>query len=299
MSSAQRSLVIGATGQVGAQLVRLLPPEATVTTSRTASGSLQLDLQDIAGNTAEAERLLREFNIGVAYCVGAMTHVDGCEANEAACFRSNCDGPATLAAAATKLGARFVYFSTDYVFDGASGPYAEDVPGSPINVYGRSKWEGEAAVTRACPDALIIRTTGVYGPDDKGKNFLYSLRSVLSSGQPFRVPADQFATPTYNVDLARATLALVQANAFGIFNVAGPDFVSRLEFARQAAVVMGLSPDGIIGLPTAQLGQTAPRPLRAGLKIDKLRSVVPQIRMRGIQEAVSDWVAISLNASAQ
>lgn len=285
-----RILVVGASGQVGTQVLRILPSGSAIPTSRRAEkpGWTALDLTAVSRD--EAYELVRRFEIATVYCIGGMTGVDACESTFELACRINCEGPAILAAAAAKRGARFVYFSTDYVFDGRNGPYAEEEPGDPICAYGRSKWLGELAVQDAHPAALVIRTTGVYGPDPNGRNFLYSLRKGLAGTKPFRVPADQISTPTYNLDLAVAVVALADSGAQGVFHVTGPDLVSRLEFARRAAAVMGLDPANLSGVSTAELGQIAARPLRAGLLTGKLAAYLPQLQMRGIEDGVSHWM---------
>jgi dTDP-4-dehydrorhamnose reductase len=293
MSGGERGrhvLVVGASGQVGTQVLRILPSGSAIPTSRHAQkpGWTSLDLATVS--EAEAEELAHRFEIAAIYCIGAMTHVDGCESTPELARRINCEGPAILAAAAAKHGARFVYFSTDYVFNGRNGPYAEDEPGDPIGAYARSKWLGELAVQNAHPTALVIRTTTVYGPDLNGKNFLYSLRKGLAGTKPFRVPADQISTPTYNIDLAAAVVALAESGAQGVFHVAGPDVVSRLEFARRAAAVMGLDPANLSGVSTADLAQIAARPLQGGLLTRKLAAFLPELKMRGIEQGVSHWM---------
>jgi dTDP-4-dehydrorhamnose reductase len=282
-------LVVGASGQVGTQVIRLLPPGSTIPTSRRAeTPGWAVDLAMVSED--EADELVGRFEIGTIYCVGGMTHVDGCESTPDLAHRIHCTGPAILARAAAKRGARFIYFSTDYVFNGRDGPYAEDTPGDPICAYGRSKWQGELAVQDAHPLALVIRTTTVYGPDPNGRNFLYSLRKGLAGMKPFRVPLDQISTPTYNLDLAAAVVTLAESGAQGVFHVAGPEVASRLEFARRAAAVMGLAAANLSGVSTAELRQAAARPLRGGLLTVKLSGYLPQFRMRGIEDGVSHWM---------
>src|ERR1039458_3889036 len=285
----RHSLVVGASGQVGTQVLRILPSASVVPTSQRAEkpGWTALDLATVS--EAEADELFRSFEIAAVYCIGGMTNVDGCESTFELARRINCEGPAILAAAAAEHGARFIYFSTDYVFNGRNGPYAEDSPKDPICAYGKSKWLGELAVQDAHPAALVIRTTGVYGPDPNGQNFLYSLRKGLAGKRPFRVPDDQISTPTYNLDLAAAVVALAESGAQGVFHVTGPDLVSRLEFARRAAAVMGLDAANLAGVSTAELAQVAAPPPRAGVVTGKLTACLPQIRMRGIEDGVSHW----------
>jgi dTDP-4-dehydrorhamnose reductase len=291
-SGGKRILVVGAAGQVGTQVLRNLPEGSALPTSRHAKqGWVKLDLATVT--QAEAQEVLQRFEVETIYCVGGMTNVDECESTAELARRVNCEGPAILAAAAAERGARFVYFSTDYVFDGRSGPYAEEDPGNPICAYGRSKWLGELAVLDAHPSPLVIRTTVVYGPDSNRRNFLYALRSRLTEGKEFRVPDDQISTPTYNADLAFAAVSLADRAVTGTFHVAGPDVVTRLEFGRRAAAVMGLDPAYLTGVSTAELAQVAPRPLRAGLLTRKLITTMPEICMRGIEQGISAWMRTS------
>jgi dTDP-4-dehydrorhamnose reductase len=286
-----RSLIIGASGQVGWQIFSRLGPERAVGSSRETGppGWVSLDLGSPAGLDAMAREIIAELDVAAVYCVGGMTDVERCESEPGLAMRINCHGPAVLASAAAAQGVPFVYFSTEYVFDGKSGPYAEDAPAAPINAYGRSKWMGELAVRSAHPASLIIRTTVVYGPDPGGRNFLYGLRRALQAGQTMRVASDQISTPTYNRDLASVAIALVQAGASGVFHVCGAERLSRLEFARRAARAMGLDSSRIVGTPTAELGQVAPRPLEAGLSTEKLRRHSWLPAMRGIEGAVREW----------
>jgi dTDP-4-dehydrorhamnose reductase len=102
------------------------------------------------------------------------------------------------------------------------------------------------------------------------------------------VPEDQVSTPTYNRDLALTTLALVGRKVTGIFHVCGPERMGRLEFAHSVALHLGLDGQLLDGCPTSALGQRAPRPLSAGLSIDKLQQTCPDLRMRGLKEALAD-----------
>ena len=233
--------------------------------------------------------LLESVDLNAIYCVGGMTNVELCEEERDLAIHTNCYGPKVLAKVANERNIPFVYFSTEYIFDGVNGPYDEEAAASPISGYGISKWQGEEAVLDVCSRALILRTTVVYGPDDAQKNFLYSLRRALMAGDSFRVPEDQISTPTYNRDLANATLRLVEAGATGVFNVCGPELLSRLQFAVYAARFWGLDTGLVSGVPTSGLVQRAPRPLNAGLLIDKLQNIYPEVRMRGLADSLSDW----------
>jgi dTDP-4-dehydrorhamnose reductase len=213
-----------------------------------------------------------------------MTNVERCEDEPAVAAALNAEAPAALADAARAAGGRTIFLSTEYVFDGRDGPYGEDAPPSPVSVYGRSKLAGEAAVLRADPSNLAIRTTVVYSWRPGEKNFLMQLVEQLGSGRRMRVPVDQVSSPTYAPDLGRAIAALAAGSAAGVLNVAGPDVLGRHAFAVRAAGILGLDPALLDAVPTDALGQKAARPLAAGLRTDRLRAL--GIAMRGVDDGV-------------
>jgi dTDP-4-dehydrorhamnose reductase len=285
-----RSLIIGANGQVGAQLARLLGDRA-LATARTGT-TPAVDLIACAHDPALAVKAIAEAGeLDAVYCVGGATDVERCESDVAWAMDTNCNGPAAIARAARHLP--FVYMSTDYVFDGEAGPYVETDATHALSVYGRSKLEGEQRVLEAHSCALVLRTTGVFGPDAQRKNFLYTLERVLQSGGTMRVPTDQLSNPTYNEDLAAATAALVAARATGIFHTGGPEVLSRFDFAQRAAAILGLDTTNLLGVTTAELNQKATRPLRSGLRIEKLNAALASTSaatpMRPLDDAIRAW----------
>jgi len=291
LSKSAPSLIVGGFGQVGARLRDALEDRPSVATStRQREGdTIVLDLGSLREEPDRVEQLFVRGPFAAIFCVGAFTDVESCETRLSHAMAVNRDGPSVLAAAASRRKIPFVYFSSDYVFDGGAGPYAEDDVPNPLSVYGRSKYEGEQAVMAAHPRALIIRTTVVYGPDAERKNFLYALERRLSLREAMQIPDDQISTPTYNRDIALATIALVDRRVTGVVNVSGPEAITRAEFARRAARAMGLDSTGIVPVKTSQLKQRAPRPLRAGLRIDKLARLVPEVPMRSVEAAIADW----------
>ena len=122
-----------------------------------------------------------------------------------------------------KIDCKTTWFSTDYVFDGESGPYTETSEPSPINEYGRAKLRGEIALLGVDSQTLIIRTNVVYGPDPNRKNFVCQ----ILDGKLHTVPDDQYGTPTYNKDIARACELLIDENYAGIVHVTGNEYISR------------------------------------------------------------------------
>jgi dTDP-4-dehydrorhamnose reductase len=297
LSSNAQSLVVGTSGQLGMALVQKIGASALPAARRQLDPAwLRIDLAEIAAEPAALERVFGEHEIDAVYCAAGATDVERCEADTAWAAAANHLGPLALARAAN--GVPFVFFSTDYVFDGAAGPYAEEDEAKPLSAYGRTKLDGERAILDAHANALVVRTTTVYGPDPQGKNFLYTLRRLLTEGKTMRVPCDQLATPTYVEDLAEAAIALVNKEQHGIFHVAGPEFLSRYDFALQACEILSLDASTMQSVATAELNQKAKRPLLGGLRIDKLQEALGADCMRPIAKGVRDWQAGLSNEKA-
>ncbi len=287
-SKAEVSLVVGASGQLGNALIAQLGDQALPAARRQLSPAwLHLDLEEIAANPSLLDGLIEQHNITAIYCAAGATDVERCESDQAWAAAANHLGPLALARAAKNIP--FAFYSTDYVFDGASGPYSETDEPHALSIYGKTKLDGERAILDAHPDALVLRTTTVYGPDPQGKNFLYTLRRVINAGNTMRVPTDQLATPVYNEDLAAASIALVQGGHTGIFHLAGPEFLSRYDFSLQACEILSLPTAQVQPLTTPELNQKAARPLLGGLRIDKLTATLPHTTMRPLKTGIQDW----------
>ena len=171
-------LVVGGTGQVGGALLRLLGPRA-ISAGRSPANPCLVDLEQLAEEPGQADRLMAEARPRTVVIAAAATNVDRCESEPAMANAVNATAPAALARAAHRIGAKTVFVSTEYVFDGEAGPYDEDAEPRPLSVYGSSKAAGEQAVLSADPDAIVVRTTVVYGPERQGRNFAYRLAGHL------------------------------------------------------------------------------------------------------------------------
>ena len=282
-----RALVIGASGQVGGAIVERLTERGdhVVGTHRgqPQPGTRPLDLTDAIAT----ERCIAEFEPDWVVCPAALTAVDYCESHPDEAMAANRDAPAAAARAAAKRGAGFVYFSTEYVFDGTAGPYAEDDPVIPQSVYALSKLEGERRAVAENPRAIVIRTTVVYGPERQGKNWVYQVLRRARAGQPIQAPSDQRSSPTYNVDLAAATVELIEREFRGLIHVAGPVVLDRHAFTLQVCAAFGLDAGLVQGITTESMNQPARRPLNAGLVIDRARALL-RTPLRAPREALAD-----------
>lgn len=204
----------------------------------------------------------------------ALSNVDWCEKNPNEAVWVNVAGTRNVATAAKQAGARFIFFSSEYVFDGQDGPYHEDNEPNPINEYGRQKLAAEKLISELGNSYLIIRSTTVFGYEAAGKNFLMSFIARIKTQPAVPVPSDQISTPTYVEDIARITTDLAgRPDVQGILNIAGPDLMRRTDFAAAIIQAFGLDPARLQSVSTAGLKQPAPRPLKAGLKIDRLKSL--------------------------
>ena len=263
-------LIIGASGQVGEHLFRAARDagfEASGTHhSRPVPGMQWLDICD----QTEVQSLILKLPPAVVYLPASLSNVDYCELHPEEGYATNVVGVRNIVKTVNDVGAKLVYFSSDYVFDGKNGPYYEDDPANPICEYGRQKLISEHYVALHARDYLIVRTTVVYGWERQGKNFLYRLLNTLKAGQTLRVPVDQVGNPTYAPNLARAVVELALSDAVGVYHVVGPERVNRYEFACEAASVFKLDRNLIQPVATSELGQTAPRPLNAGMVVDKV-----------------------------
>jgi dTDP-4-dehydrorhamnose reductase len=203
----------------------------------------------------------------VVFFPAAEPNVDWCELHAAEAYQVNVV-PAVAALMATKeRGARFVFFSTDYVFNGERGPYVETDPVKPQSVYAEHKREVEERVLGA--GQTVVRTTSVFGREvAPGKNFVLRVVARLAAGEIVTAPRDQVSTPTWADDLALGAIRVAARG--GIWHVAGPDLLARDQFARLVADVFGLDESLVRSVSTAELRQPARRPLRSGLNTDKL-----------------------------
>jgi len=255
-------LIVGASGFVGGALHELYGERAVGTYCRTPEPGLErLDMRDAAAVDALVDRLEPCFIIHPA----AQPNVDRCETEIDESYQINVTGTVNVARAAKRIGARYVYFSTDYVFNGKVGPAAVDAPPDPLSVYGRHKLEAETFIRENLGNYVIARVCGVFGFHPQGKNFIMALLDKGRRGEPMRIPSDQWGTPTYVDNLAEATRELAEIDFVGIAHPVGPDFLVRTEFAKLAAEILGLDPSFLKATPTPELGQAAARPVYGGV----------------------------------
>ena len=229
MAAAHTILVTGARGQLGCELAAALAPLGRVI----ALDRDALDLED----PLAIERAVTTCEPALIVNAAAYTAVDRAEAEPARAYALNAEAPRILAAQARSIGAVLIHYSTDYVFDGArDAPYDEDCAPAPQSVYGASKLAGEQAVADSGAQALIFRTSWVYGL--RGRNFLLTIRRLAQERDELCIVNDQFGVPNWCRELARATARLAQgglpylAARAGLYHMSGSGATTWYEFAR-------------------------------------------------------------------
>lgn len=219
------------------ELLKMRHEVATVS-RHSEKSSLRLDLE----RKENVEKAISSTRPDVVInCVKAPISVDEMETERELAYRANTLLPETVALLQPEWGYRMVQISTDWVYGGSNGTtYAEDAPADPKNYYAYTKAAAEEKVRLLGRNALIARTEGVFGRDERNSNFLMRLQAAAKQGKPFSAASDQFSQPISGPELARKLLALLEKDASGIYNVVGPDYLSRMEFSKMACRKLGL-----------------------------------------------------------
>ncbi len=236
-------LVLGASGLLGQHLLsearaRGHDPLGTYMEEFAARGLVRLNLSDLYATV----KLLRDRKPATVLLAAAMTSVDGCESHLDQAKIVNADAPREIAKACATLGSRLVLFSTDYVFDGRKGSYAETADPKPINVYGRTKLEGERAALAAHPGALVIRTSANFGWNRMRakENSVTWVLGRLRKGEAVPLFTDQRISPSYVPEVARLMFELLDRKAKGVFHVATRPSLTRYEIGEAVCEVFRL-----------------------------------------------------------
>ncbi len=259
-----RILLTGANGQLGHELQKTLEGNVFL-----FAGQRHLELTDLN----LAPKIIKQRPETIIH-TAAYTDVDGCERDPDRAFQVNAQGTRFVAEAAATIGARLVYISTDYVFDGMkSEPYIESDAVNPLNVYGRSKLQGEETVL-SCPDSLVVRTSWLYGVH--GKNFVKTILHLATKQPEIRVVSDQYGSPTYARELAAVIAGLLRYGARGLIHAGGEGGCSWHEFA-SAILEEAKIRCRNVPITTADSCRLARRPRYSVLSTDRLQSYSLQL----------------------
>lgn len=227
----------------------------------------------------------------IVHC-GALTHVDYCEDHQEESYEKTVVSTKNLILLAEQLNARLVYISTDYVFDGAEGPYMEYAEVNPLSVYAKHKLEGELLVLKSSDKNLVLRVTNVYGNEERNKNFVSRIIGQCLNAQKLilKLPQDQYATPVNAWDIARAMCLLLKDEHAGIFHIASTDWMNRVELALNVLKYFPVAEYDLIPVTTEIMNQPAARPLRGGLLKSKFSELYPEFLFSNVDSFVQYFV---------
>lgn len=254
-------LVTGAKGQLGYDVVKELNKRNH---EAIGVGSDMMDITDMAS----VEKIFKETKVDAVVHCAAYTSVDEAEDNKELCMKVNVEGTKNIAEACKKIDAKMIYISTDYVFDGeGEKPWEPEDECAPLNVYGRSKYEGELAVEKYLNKYFIVRIAWVFGIN--GKNFVKTMLNLGDTIDEINVVNDQFGSPTYTYDLSRLLVDMLETEKYGKYHATNEGVCTWYEFAkeifRQAGLDMKINP-----VSSNEFPAKAKRPYNSRMSKDNL-----------------------------
>jgi len=276
-------LITGAYGQLGKACEKHLKSNFNMVLSgrHVSQGGIQLDISDLNS----VGRVLKETNPNVILNLAGMTNVDGCETNPEMAKTINVDGVKNLC---NGFDGHFIQISTDYVFDGENGPYSETDETNPISVYGKTKLAADEWLIENHEKTSILRANVVYSYTKRTQaSFVKWVVDSLTDGKQINVVNDQWNNPTWTESLATVIGVIINEEALGLYHYGDKGLMNRFDFAHMIAKVFDLDDSLIKPISTTELNQPAPRPLKSGLKTEKIESalgIVPKSVETCLQE---------------
>lgn len=281
--NAKKVLVTGSNGLLGQKITDLILADDTIELIATSRGEnrhpvkkgyqyIDLDILD----SEQLRAVIAKHRPDAVINTAAMTNVDACEQDPVGCQQLNVDAVKHLSVFSELFGFHLIHLSTDFIFDGEAGPYAEDALPNPLSLYGRSKLDAESIIQHGKGRWAILRTILVYGvvADMSRSNIVLWAKGALEKGQPLNVVNDQWRMPTLAEDLAQACIATATIGAEGIFNISGKDLFAIHELVAAVADFWKLDKSLIREVSSTTLSQAAPRPKRTGFVLTKAQKIL-------------------------
>lgn len=254
-------LVTGRNGQLGHDVIREGQRRGY---EIIGTGRKELDFTDYSA----VQLLISQTKPDAIIHCAAYTAVDKAESDRKACWNVNVQGTKHLAQAAKEFGAKFMFISTDYVFDGSGEtPFLESDTPDPVGYYGLTKYEGEKIVQEVNDDSFIVRISWVFGIN--GNNFVKTMLRLAESRNQLNVVADQYGSPTYTVDLAILLLDMIETEKYGIYHASNEGFCSWADFSSEIFIQSNKLVQ-VTGITTEQYPTPAVRPSNSRLSKQKL-----------------------------
>ncbi|QPH41177.1 SDR family oxidoreductase [Pedobacter endophyticus] len=271
-------LTTGSNGLLGQKITEKVLAEGRVKLVATSKGEnrypaaagyeyAEMDILD----SKQVRDVIERYKPDAIIHTAAMTNVDTAEANKELCYALNVNAVQTLISLCEEKNIQLVHLSTDFIFDGANGPYKEDDAANPLSYYGESKVLAEELFKDSKANWAILRTILVYGitSDMSRSNIVLWAKGALEKGLPINVVNDQWRMPTLAEDLAEACLLAVEKQANGIYHISGKDYMSIADLVRKVADYWALDQSIVTEVTSVGLNQTARRPMKTGFILDK------------------------------
>ena len=279
----KKILVTGSNGLLGQKLIELLINTKNIQVIATARGQNRLPF--INGYTYHSMDITKHEEIEAVISTtlpdviihgAAMTNVDQCEFEKENCWAQNVKAVEDLVNICAKHDIFLCHVSTDFIFDGAAGPYLENADANPLSFYGWSKLAAEFTVKNSSIRWAIARTVLVYGVafDMSRSNIILWVKKSLEDGKNIKVVTDQWRTPTLAEDLAMGTYLIAEKEAEGIFNISGKDLLTPYEMAVMTADYFNLDQSLITTADSSTFSQPAKRPAKTGFILEKANRVL-------------------------
>jgi dTDP-4-dehydrorhamnose reductase len=273
-------LITGVKGQLGHELYDMLDGKETVT---------GIDIEDVDITDAQkVHEYINDFQPDVVIHPAAYTNVDACESNVDLAYKVNAVGTQNIASACLNTGAKMVYVSTDFVFDGQKEePYIEFDTPKPLSIYGKSKLAGEMLAGRILNRLFIVRTAWLYGLN--GNNFVKSILSQAKEKDTLTVVNDQWGTPTYTKDLAEVICRLIYTDGYGIYHATNNGQCTWYDFAKKILEYAGMEHVNVLPITTDELDRPAKRPRYSVLRNFMLELTIGDT-MRPWEDALKEYI---------
>jgi len=274
----KKIIITGSNGLLGQNLLSLLLEEKEIYQvigfSRGGNRSGRDDFAYHDVDITDAKKL-RTLVLGIRPDViintAAMTNVDACEADKENCYLLNVEAVQQLTTLCSAIDTHLIHLSTDFIFDGKNGPYAEEDAPNPLSYYGLTKLQSEEILTKSTIDYTILRTILVYGivVEMSRSNIVLWVKESLEKGNPITIVDDQYRMPTYVEDLALACKLSIDKKATGVFHISSNQLLSIYEIGQEIATAFDLDKSLIQPISTTTLNQTAGRPVKTGFDLTK------------------------------
>jgi len=288
----RKIVITGSNGLLGQSLLDLLVPNSNYQVTAISRGENRYPISEGYSyhsieltNKTQVTEIITTIAPDYIINTAAMTNVDACEDNKEECYEINVSLVENLINISEKINAHLIHISTDFIFDGNSGPYSEDAQPNPLSYYGETKLLSEQRLLKSNIKFTILRTILVYGKvhDMSRNNIVLWVKKMLEDKKEITIVDDQYRMPTYVEDLALACKQAIDLNEIGVFNVSSNTLLSIYEIAHQIASVFNLDASYIKPIPTSILNQKAKRPPKTGFILDKTSEVL-QLKFNSFKE---------------